>query len=555
MFDRDGQAEIEKLVRDMVGIPSINGTPGEKDIAIFIEGWLRSLPYFHDHPDFVYIQPIDGDSLERRNVFALLKGTAPGAGQETIILHGHTDTVGVDDFGRLAPYAFDCSKLQKEMAFMELDPEIRSDLDSGDWMFGRGVCDMKSGDAVFMVILGRLSAHPELLSGNILVSFNPVEENQHTGIIYARTFFEKLAEREGLVYRFAINNDYICPLYPGDTGRYVYTGTVGKLLPCFYIQGKETHAGQPFEGVDAGFVAAELVREISFNPEFCDTFNGATTLPPVALKSADLKERYNVQTPLSAFVYFNYMVHNESVPDIEEHLLAAVRRCCMAASALVDQRYEAFKHVSGVSCPKAAYDFDVTVYSILYDRVRSMCGVSLDKILHDVAERLIAAGTDSREISLALVRKVCELGDIRKPVVVLFFAAPYCPHNTIQHTEGDEAFLYRTVRAVLTSCGEKNREQFTMLPFFPSLSDSSYLKIDDDNGSIDTLVADFPGYDMLYPVDLHKIKELDIPCFNFGCYGKDAHKSTERVYKPYSFGVLPELIMDTVAEFFGTKQK
>lgn len=30
-----------------------------------------------------------------------------------------------------------------------------------------------------------------------------------------------------------------------------------------------------------------------------------------------------------------------------------------------------------------------------------------------------------------------------------------------------------------------------------------------------------------------------------GVYGKDGHKWTERVYKPYSFGVLPKLIQET----------
>jgi len=35
---------------------------------------------------------------------------------------------------------------------MNLDIEVRNDLNSGDWLFGRGACDMKSGVAVFMVI-------------------------------------------------------------------------------------------------------------------------------------------------------------------------------------------------------------------------------------------------------------------------------------------------------------------------------------------------------------------------------------------------------------------
>jgi len=35
-----------------------------------------------------------------------------------------------------------------------------------------------------------------------------------------------------------------------------------------------------------------------------------------------------------------------------------------------------------------------------------------------------------------------------------------------------------------------------------------------------------------------------------GVYGKDGHKWTERVYKPYSFGVLPKLIQKATKEIF-----
>ena len=53
----------------------------------------------------------------------------------------------------------------------------------------------------------------------------------------------------------------------------------------------------------------------------------------------------------------------------------------------------------------------------------------------------------------------------------------------------------------------------------------------------------------LYPLPVDKIQELNIPALNYGCYGKDAHKWTERLYKPYTFGVLPKLILKTIDNF------
>ena len=66
---------------------------------------------------------------------------------------------------------------------------------------------MKSGDAVFMVLLKYLSEKAHLLQGNILLSLNPVEENLHTGIIEGLEVLEMLKEKENFNYKFAINND------------------------------------------------------------------------------------------------------------------------------------------------------------------------------------------------------------------------------------------------------------------------------------------------------------------------------------------------------------
>jgi len=45
------------------------------------------------------------------------------------------------------------------------------------------------------------------------------------------------------------------------------------------------------------------------------------------------------------------------------------------------------------------------------------------------------------------------------------------------------------------------------------------------------------------------IQKTDIPALTFGVYGKDAHCWTERVYKPYSFGILPEFVETAVRAF------
>lgn len=87
------------------------------------------------------------------------------------------------------------------------------------------------------------------------------------------------------------------------------------------------------------------------------------------------------------------------------------------------------------------------------------------------------------------------------------------------------------------------------MKFFPSLSDSSYLKIDDTEESLKLLLDNFPGMESLYPLPLAHMKRLNIPAVNYGCYGKDAHKWTERVHVPYTFETLPTLIWKTITYY------
>lgn len=256
--------EMEQLTKELVAIESVNSHgSGERKIADYLEAYFREIPYFKKHENQVIVQDLLDDKLERRNVFAYIEGAQSDG--HTILFHGHIDTVGVEDYGSLQPYACSPDRLLEEMRKMDLPEEVARDISSDDWMVGRGACDMKSGVAVFAVLMKYFSEHAEKLHGNLLFSANPVEENLHTGMIDGLTVIKRLKEKKHFSYALAINNDYICPLYEGDSNRYIYAGAVGKLLPCFYIKGKETHVGQCFEGFDASLLAAELVKQISFN--------------------------------------------------------------------------------------------------------------------------------------------------------------------------------------------------------------------------------------------------------------------------------------------------
>ena len=122
MIEIDRTRLIDTLA-DLVRIPSINpdlnpGADGEREIAEAISTRLRQTPGID-----VELQDAGNG---RPNVIA---GVGTGAGK-TLMLNGHTDTVGVA--GMAAPF----------------DPKVE-----GNRLHGRGSCDMKGSDAAMIVLL------------------------------------------------------------------------------------------------------------------------------------------------------------------------------------------------------------------------------------------------------------------------------------------------------------------------------------------------------------------------------------------------------------------
>ncbi len=294
------------FTKQLMQTASIVNTNGEKALAESLYSMISSWSYFKNNPANVVLAQTTADELERYNVLAFVKGTK-GTSKRAVILMGHLDTVGVGDFNSLQDQAFFPDQLMESLKEDRLTASARTHLESGDWLFGRGVLDMKSGVASNLYLLKYFAEHPEELDGNIVFLAECDEEDSSHGILSALEILKRWEKEHGFSYTAAINADFVSPDNKNDENRYIYKGTVGKLLPTFFITGAETHVGSPFEGLDPNFIASELTRQISYNPELSDEAHGEMTVPPVSLKQADLKPSYTVQTALSTFVYYNFL--------------------------------------------------------------------------------------------------------------------------------------------------------------------------------------------------------------------------------------------------------
>jgi acetylornithine deacetylase len=132
---------LTQTLRDMVSIDSVNpslveGAAGEKEIADYLEDWMKAHGMETKRYD---VQP------GRPNVVGVLRGTGGG---KTLLLNGHTDTVGVD--------------------YMTIDPFDPVTEDGR--LYGRGSFDMKGGLAASMAAVKAIVDDGTRLKGDVILA-------------------------------------------------------------------------------------------------------------------------------------------------------------------------------------------------------------------------------------------------------------------------------------------------------------------------------------------------------------------------------------------------
>ncbi|NLB10572.1 MAG: M20/M25/M40 family metallo-hydrolase, partial [Clostridiaceae bacterium] len=280
--------DLEALFLQLVQTRSVVSSAGEIEIIDFIEEYIRGWDYFLEHPGDLVRVPTENDPLGRSSLLVSVSGQK---GPETVVLLGHTDTVEVDDYGPLQDLATKPFELMEALrgGARELSAKIKNDLDEDAYFWGRGTLDMKAGVANELYLLRALSLNRDKFKGHVVALFVCDEEANSAGMITAIEALRRWRDENKAKILGVINTDYHTAQYPGDEYYYLFRGTVGKIMPAFYVRTIETHAGDPFAGLDANMVLAELVREINLNPIYSDMAGDEISVPPITLKMTDLK--------------------------------------------------------------------------------------------------------------------------------------------------------------------------------------------------------------------------------------------------------------------------
>jgi arginine utilization protein RocB len=531
---------IKNILLELCKIPSISETNGELLMAQKLYEILNEIEYFKQNNELLYKVPLLKDAGGRSFIAALLKGSSES--RKTVILLSHLDVVSVEDFGSLKDYAFSPEEYTQMLKTenLNLPKEAEEDLKSGDYLFGRGTMDMKFGIALDIEILHQLSENLKNFPGNVLFLSVPDEEANSAGMLEAIEFLNQLKQEHTLDYSCCIVSEPHFPKYVGDKSNYIYAGTVGKLLPVFYCTGKETHAGEPFSGLNPNLLTSRLIEKIEQNPELCESDAGCTTPAPVCLKCADTKSEYSVQIPTSAYAYFNLITLKKTPLEIMDRLKILAAEAFKEVLEEVKIKAEKWRRLTGDQLQIPSMQPRVYTYSELYQLCMKLHGSKLEQRLEDVIKN--AVNTDLRQLSIEVVQELCKHSPDRTPMIVLFFAPPYYPSCS-----GLDSYpiTQRICTDVINRAEKEYHERLQLQPYFTGLSDMSYLGLP-NNINTEAFSKDFPLWGNKYSLPLSMMSQLNIPFINIGPLGKDAHKYTERLCLSYSFDMVSELVMDTV---------
>lgn len=523
--------QLQDLLCEVVSWHSRTGTEGEISFPYKLGDKLLEQDYFKNNPSNIQLH----DAGEDRNALTALYHS--GITNKTIVLISHFDTVHTEEFGTLGDLAFQPKELTAAMKDIidELPEDAQEDLKSDEFLFGRGTMDMKMGLVLHLHLL-ELAAN-EKWPINLLLVTVPDEEVNSAGMRAAVDGLIHVRESHNLSYELFLNSEPSFSQTPRDDNYYIYSGTIGKIMPSALFYGRETHAGEPLNGMTGHYMASYFTKEMEFNPAFSEEVYGEKTPLPICLKSYDLKRDYSTQTSNHSAALYNVFLMEKSAEDVMNTFKSVAENTMKTCQ----NDYETICSREGVD---PIGEIKVLEYAELETyAIEKLGNETVSKIKQDVMSNL---ELDEREMSIQICDQFMLNCQELAPATVVFFAPPYYPAiNSSENSLVQEKI--RFTQDLLKKAFDVDAKQ---VHYFNGISDLSYVNYDQHDEGWKAYMHNTPVWGDVYSIPFKSMQQLQAPVINIGPFGKDAHKLTERLHKQSAFVYTPHALKQVIETMF-----
>ena len=531
------QEQIATIFQEAMAIPSFTNTESELAIEDYLDQRLTSIPYFQENPHHFGRYPLPDDHLYRSVNWALVdKGK-----KKTVILFHHHDTVDLEDYGPLASIALDSEALVQALKGIDLRSEMQEDLNSGQWQFGRGSCDMKAALALQLGVLESYASDPAGGQVNLLYLSVGDEESYSRGMRGALGLLCQLKDEFDLDYVLAVDSE---PFEAGsDKEKVLHIGTVGKLMPVVVAQGVLSHMKEPLKGINALSLIIAVASKLDLHPDLSDHALGERSPLPSWSYLRDLKDQYDVSTVLHAAGYFS-VLHLKKTPQellqrIKELSQEAVDQFYVKYLSLQDQAGQ--EHV--IAQPR------VISYQELLDRCQKKEGfLNFQEQCEQRAYQDFLSGVSYQTIAIQQIQSFLEFLSEKNPLVVIGFAPPYYPSmncRSLPNTSLKIASLIDDYRHYLASRGLSLKVE----EYFMGICDTSYCALERELESYQVVLDSLAIPPQVYELNLENIAQIQVPAVNLGPWGKELHQRGERVFTEDLLDTIPSYLFGLLYRF------
>ncbi|WP_411842753.1 M20/M25/M40 family metallo-hydrolase [Salinicoccus sp. HZC-1] len=523
--------QLEDLLCQLVSWDSRTGTEGEVLFPYKLKDEFFKMDHFLNNPELLELHDAGND----RNALSALYKTDKT--DKTIVLISHFDTVHTKEFGSKSRLAFSPRELTQRFKEItgDFSKEIQNDISSDEYLFGRGTMDMKIGLALHIHLLEK--AVREHWPVNLLVLTVPDEEVDSSGMRAAVKNLDALKKKHNLDVSLFLNSEPSFTQRPGDPNYYIYSGSIGKIMPSALFYGVETHAGEPLRGLNAHYMASFLNQKMEFTDAFSEVEYGEKTPLPVTLKNYDLKEDYSTQTSNHVASLYNVFTMKQNADDIfvkYNHLAKEAMNECQSQYEKICRREDA----------KPVGEIKTITYEELYDYTLKKIGKEkMDEIINKYINK---NDLDDREKSMRIANRMITYCKELVPLTVTLYAPPYYPSVNAS----EDGLIKDIIQYTQSYLSANHSIEPIEVHYFNGISDLSYVTYDSHDDSWETYKDNTPVWGRTYTVPFKEMQELQAPFINIGPFGKDPHKLTERLHKESAFEITPRLLENIIKEFF-----